>query len=128
MHKTAFTIRNGKISSFMTVEWPDTIDNSAVRILAELRKESPWETIGAIFPTAVTEFCEAIIMMRLRARYNMEDGPFVLTTDAPVEADEVLGLFKDHGVNIPTIQKLMRISNTKRSSELWDLESDEEIK
>jgi hypothetical protein len=89
MMKYAFTVQNGKVNNLLSVEWPENLPNETIRTLAKLRGVSEYEMLELLAGEAVIEFCKNYSYLKLRARYAVEEGPFVLDTEEEVD-DEVL--------------------------------------
>ena len=96
MFKTVFAVRDGRIDSCMTVEWPELIKPETIESLALARNETKWETMRAVLPNEVIEFCQNFSSMQLRIRFNMMQGPFIVDSDHKPTDQELLQFAKTH--------------------------------
>ena len=88
MIKTVYSIRwtEGKkhIDSCMSVEWPEHLSNQTINTLAEVRGETPAATMALLLTPEMLKFLQAYPMLEMRARINNCDGPYVVTSEAPM--------------------------------------------
>lgn len=81
MYKTAFALRNGKIDSSMTVEWPEGFTSEGIKTLAEMRGESSEQTFRMLLPEHIVDFCTSFNAMKVRAAANSLQGPYVVSSE-----------------------------------------------
>jgi hypothetical protein len=66
-----------------------TVYTIRIKTLATLREENEEKTFTMVVTERVLNFCKQYQLLEMRARINMEEGPYVVNSDEPV-SDEVL--------------------------------------
>lgn len=96
MIKTVFTVLNGRVSSCMSIEWPENITQECVEIVAAERGESQHSTFALLVGGDVVEFCKDFSGMKTRAQINKEQGPFVVNSDEEPSKSQLLAFARQH--------------------------------
>jgi len=102
MIKTAFTLRNGEIDSCMSVEWPDHLTTASINTLAKIRGVHVGSMTKMLLSKEVLEFCNAYPALKLRARYNMLQGPYVVNSEKKLSDKELIKLAKQQPKRKPS--------------------------
>lgn len=84
------------LDGFMCAKWPKGWTNDGLRIACAVQETTPDEWLLANGFGEAMELMSAFPLMQLRARANLMEGPFIFTTDVPLDEPTTLRLVLLH--------------------------------